>query len=70
MDFPLQKTCTREVKNIIIYHTHPDKAPGYDLITGAVLKELPHKGFRALTQIYNAILRLEYFPQKSGKWHK
>jgi hypothetical protein len=43
MDLPLQKTCASEVKNIIIHHTHPDKAPGYDLITGAVLKELPHK---------------------------
>ena len=35
--------------------------PGYDLITGTVFKELSQKGIRALTQIYNAILRLEYF---------
>jgi hypothetical protein len=36
--------------------------PGYDLITGKLLKELPRKGIRAITQIYNAIFRLEYFP--------
>ena len=60
---PLQETCIREVKNIIQYHTNPTKAPRYDLHTGTVLKELPHKGFRALTQIYNANLRLEYFPR-------
>ena len=28
-----------------------------------MLKQLPHKGLRALTQIYNATLRLEYFPR-------
>ena len=62
MALPLQETCIREVKNIILYHIKPQKAPGYDLITGAVLRELPRKGFRVLTQIYNAILRLEHFP--------
>ena len=63
MALPLQKTCLREVTNIILYHTNPKKAPGYDLLTGAVLIELPWKGFRALTQIYNACLRLEHFPR-------
>ena len=62
MALPLQKTRIREVKNIIQCHTNPTKAPGYDLLTGTVLKELPQKGFRASTQIYNANLRLEYFP--------
>jgi hypothetical protein len=62
MALPLQKTCTSEVKNIIQFNTNPTKAPGYDLLTGTVLKELSQKGIRALTQIYNATLRLEYFP--------
>ena len=63
MALPLQKTCISEVKNIIQYTTNPTKAPGYDLLTGTVLKELSQKGICALTQIYNAILRLEYFPR-------
>ena len=63
MALPLQKPCISEVKNIIQYNTNPTKAPGYDLLTGTVLKELSQKGIRALTQIYNAILRLEYFPR-------
>jgi hypothetical protein len=32
------------------------------LITGKVLQELSQKGLRAITQIYNAILRIAYFP--------
>jgi hypothetical protein len=35
---------------------------GY-LVTVALLQELPQKGKRASAQIYNAILRLEYFPR-------
>ena len=33
------------------------KAPGYDLITAKILKELPDEGFSFLTLLYNAILR-------------
>jgi hypothetical protein len=35
------------------------KAPGVDLITARMLKELP-KGLVKLKYIFNAILRLEY----------
>ena len=38
------------------------KASGYDLINAKVLKELPQKGVIAITQIYNAIIRIQYFP--------
>ena len=38
------------------------KAPGYDLITGRILKELPHVGIKAITLIFNSILRTGYFP--------
>lgn len=36
------------------------KAPGYDLITGRILKELPETGITYLTHLYNSILRI-YF---------
>ena len=62
MAFPLKKIRSHEVVQIIHRQTHPTKSPGYDLITGRILKELSHKGIRAITQIYNAILRLGYFP--------
>jgi hypothetical protein len=61
---PLLKIRMQVVEHIIQSDTHPTNVPGYDLITGKLLKELPRKGIRAITQIYNAIFRLEYFP-----WH-
>jgi hypothetical protein len=62
MALPLTKIRIEEVEQIIKSDTHPTKAPGYDLITGKILKELPKNGIQAITQIYNAIFRLEYFP--------
>jgi hypothetical protein len=59
---PMKKIRLNEVKNVIKHKIHPKKAPGYDLITGKVLQELSQKGLKAITQIYNAILRIEYFP--------
>ncbi|KAK2579951.1 hypothetical protein KPH14_007631 [Odynerus spinipes] len=38
------------------------KAPDFDLINAKVLKELPKKAIMAITQIYNAIIRTDYFP--------
>jgi hypothetical protein len=43
MALPLQKIRIHEVENIIQYKTHPSKAPGYDLIAGKILQELPKK---------------------------
>lgn len=39
------------------------KAPGFDLITKEVLKELPKKAVTFLTTLYNGILRVQYFPR-------
>jgi hypothetical protein len=41
---------------------HTRKAPGYDLITSRILKELPRKGTVHLTSICNAIIRTGYYP--------
>jgi hypothetical protein len=38
------------------------KAPGYDLITGRILKELPEVGLRAITIIFNSVMRTGCFP--------
>lgn len=38
------------------------KYPRFDLITAEVIRNLPKKSILFLTQIYNAILRLSYFP--------
>jgi len=38
------------------------KAPGYDLITGRILKELTEVGLRAITLIFNSVMRTGYFP--------
>ena len=62
MTLPMKKIRINKVKNVIKHKIHPKKALGYDLITGKVLQELSQKGLRAITQIYNAIIRIEYFP--------
>lgn len=61
LSLPISPFKPSEVK-LIINSLRGNKAPGYDLITGQVLKELPRKGIVFLTLIFNAILRLEYFP--------
>jgi hypothetical protein len=62
MALPMKKIRTNKVKNFIEYKINPRKAPGYNLITGKILKELSQKGLKTITQIYNAILQTEYFP--------
>lgn len=40
-----------------------NKAPGYDLITGKMLQELPNMTIILITHIFNAMLRLSYWPR-------
>ena len=40
---------------------NPSKAPGMDLITAQMLKELPHEGLINLLHILNAVLRNSYW---------
>lgn len=51
----------KEVRNVI-QKIDQKKAPGYDLITGKILRELPDVGVKFLTSIYNPILQRSYVP--------
>lgn len=52
----------KEIKNTIKNHLNPKKTPGFDLLSGKVLRELPEKAFREITIFFNAILKLNYIP--------
>ena len=43
-------------------YNSPTKAPGPDHITAQMIQELPLSRQKTLLQLYNAILRLEYWP--------
>ena len=66
VETPVKKFKLTEVR-AAIKQLCPTKAPGYDLITGRILKELPDIGIRAITQIFNSVLRTGYFP---GQWKR
>jgi len=57
----LQAFTLRELKNEI-KKLNPHRAPGIDLITAQMLKELPHDCYLNFLYILNAIRRLEYWP--------
>lgn len=52
----------REVAEEIESNLSPKKAPGFDLITGQILKQLPQKGIVMLTYLFNAAFRLKHVP--------
>lgn len=58
---PIGKIKKKGVKGNILKDLNHRKSPGYDLITGKVLKELPDIGYKFLTQLYNAILTTSFF---------
>jgi hypothetical protein len=61
---PIKKIKINEVKMIIKNNLNPKMAPGYDLITGKVLKELSEKGMKMFTILFNAVLRTSIFPDQ------
>lgn len=62
LDLPIKSFTKSEVSAVIMKDLSSKKAPGYDLITGKILKELPANGFKFLTQVFNSILRTSHFP--------
>ena len=61
LDLPINPFHVNEVKTAIS-KINIKKAPGYDLITGKIIKELPPTGVLFLTQLFNAIIKLSHFP--------
>ena len=61
MTLPIKPFSPKEVVDALAC-TNVRKAPGYDFISGKVLKELPKKAIILLTILYNSILRLSYYP--------
>jgi hypothetical protein len=61
MSLPITAFSPKEVSQIT-KKINAHKAPGYDLITGKILSQLPKKTVVLLTIIYNSMLRLSYFP--------
>jgi hypothetical protein len=51
------------VKEEIKENVNPKKAPGFDLITGEILKQLHRKALVKLTNLINAAFRLKYVPR-------
>jgi hypothetical protein len=43
-------------------HLNSKKAPGFDLITGEILKHLKRKALVKLTTLFNACIRLKHVP--------
>lgn len=54
----------KELKWEIKNNLNAYKAPGYDLITGQIIKVLPEKALRKLMHIINAAFRLRYVPRQ------
>ena len=57
---PIKKFTVADVR-VAINYLRTTKVPGYDLITGEILKKLPEVGLSAITYIYNSIVRTGYF---------
>ena len=57
----LQAFTLIELKQVI-KHLSLLKAPGSDLITAHMIREMPPEGLKNLLYTFNAITRLEYWP--------
>lgn len=58
----LKKVSLKELREEIKNNLSAKKAPGFDLITGQIIKELPEKATRKLQHLINSAFRLGYVP--------
>lgn len=63
---PIPSVTPKDIKSEI-QRLNLKKTPGLDQITSRMLRELPRKGIVLLTYIFNAILRLQYWPTEYKK---
>jgi hypothetical protein len=61
MSLPIKPFSPREVVQEV-GNINPYKAPGYNLITGKILRQLPRKALLLQTAIYISMLRMSYSP--------
>jgi hypothetical protein len=61
MSLPITPFSPAEV-SAVIARLNVHKAPGYDLISGKVLRKLPPAAVALLTTLFNSIFRLSYYP--------
>lgn len=59
----IEPVTPKEVKDEITKNINPKKAPGFDLITGEVLRQFPEKVVIKLTNLIDATFRLKYVPR-------
>lgn len=64
LSLPPRSFTPSETKEVIFKEIKSFKAPGYDLVNGKILKELPKKAYIYLTALFNAILRTGHFPSQ------
>jgi hypothetical protein len=57
---PIQCFSAGEIMETIKDNLNPKKAPGYDLITGRLLKEITRKAIMLLTAMFNAVIRIGF----------
>ena len=62
MYLPIKPFTSLEVTELI-HRLNPRKASGHGQISNKAIKELPVKGITLISSIFNAILRLEYYPK-------
>lgn len=53
----------KELRSIIRHNFNVKKAPGYDLINGRIMKELPDQALLKLQYIINACFKLKHVPK-------
>ncbi|KAI5729681.1 hypothetical protein M8J76_005309 [Diaphorina citri] len=56
MSMPIKPISPADIK-FALKNIKKNKAPGYDLITGKILQELPERGILLMTHIFNAIVK-------------
>ena len=60
---PIPHVTPKEVKKEIKNNIKTNKAPGFDLINGEMLKQLPKKAILKLTHLFNSAIRQRYVPR-------